>query len=264
MSIGVTAWLIWSNARRRSMLVDAAGMSVFIGIAVLVLGSLWKAALPDGQRIAGYDARAMVWYIAVAEAVVGSVSQRIMLDIGEDVRDGTMGLQLLRPIRLVINLGARELGRSLARSLVMAPVCGAVAYALIGAPPSVPALGTLLITLPLAVLVQMSLVFTFTASIFWLGDANAASMVLQKLVFLLGGMLLPIEVWPEQVAQVLALLPWASCGFIATSIAVGGSTDPVYSPAILIVALVFWSLAMPLVAAAAWSRGERVTVMGGG
>jgi ABC-2 type transport system permease protein len=50
--------------------------------------------------------------------------------------------------------------------------------------------------LVLAVTANLSLQYAVAASAFWLGDARATWFLYQKLVFILGGMLLPLEVMP--------------------------------------------------------------------
>lgn len=247
-------WLAITSARRRELLWSALFSSLLIAVISATLGFLWIAALPDGESIRGYDAVMMVWYIAIAEAVVNGVDQRLMVRIGEDLRRGDITMELLRPVTVVWMLLARELGRSVARFALSLPACCIVAWALAGAPPSWWALATLAVTGPLAVLVQMLIVVLASSSALWLGDTTAAWFVLQKLVFLAGGMLLPLEFWPGVVGDVLLVLPWASTAYVPAHVAV--AFDP--TRVVLLVALqAGWIALLALGTAAAWARGER-------
>lgn len=247
-------WLAVTSARRRDLVWGALFSSVLISIITATLAYLWVAALPAGTSIAGYDAVEMVWYIAVAEAVVNGVDQRLMIRIGEDLRRGDLTIELLRPVTLVWMLMSREVGRSIARFALSLPACMAVAWLISGPPPSWTGLALLVITGPLAVIVQMLLVIAVSASALWLGDTTAAWFVLQKLVFLLGGMLLPLEFWPAPFDDVLVLLPWASTAYVPAHLAVEPSAVRV---AELLAVQAAWIAALVVVTARAWSRGER-------
>lgn len=247
-------WLAVTSARRRDLLVGAAFSSTLIAIITATLGFLWVAALPDGQSIQGYDAVAMVWYVAVAEAVVNGVDQRLMVRIGDDLRAGDLTSELLRPVTLVWMITSREVGRSIIRFALSLPVCCGVAWLIAGPPPSWGGLALLALTGPLAVLVQMLIVMAASASALWLGDSTAAWFVLQKLVFLLGGMLLPLEFWPGGVGDVLTVLPWAATAYVPAHLAV----DPSLARLAELVALqAFWVAAFVGLTALAWRRGER-------
>lgn len=247
-------WLAITSARRRDLLFGALFSSLLISVITATLAFLWVAALPDGQSIEGYDAVAMVWYIAVAEAVVNGVDQRLMIRIGEDLRRGDLTVELLRPVTLVWMLMSREVGRSIARFALSLPACCAVAWLVVGPPPSWIGLALLAITGPLAVIVQMLIVIGASASALWLGDSTAAWFVLQKLVFLLGGMLLPLEFWPGIWADVLTVLPWASTAYVPAHLAV----QPTLERTVELVALqLFWIAALLALTGWAWARGER-------
>lgn len=247
-------WLAVTSARRRDLLWSALFSSMLIAIITATLSFLWVAALPDGQSIEGYDALDMVWYIAVAEAAVNGVDQRLMLRIGEDLRRGDLTVELLRPVTLVWMVTSREVGRSIARFALSMPVCCAVAWVIAGPPPSIAGLALLIVTGPLAVIVQMLLVIAASASALWLGDTTAAWFVLQKLVFLLGGMLLPLEFWPGGVGDVLTVLPWASTAYVPAHLAVHPSLPRFVE---LVALQLVWVVALAGLTAVAWQRGER-------
>lgn len=247
-------WLAATSARRRDLLWSALFSSALIAIITATLAFLWMAALPDGQSIHGYSAIDMVWYIAVAEAVVNGVDQRLMLRIGDDLRRGNLTIELLRPVTLVWMIMAREVGRGIVRFLLSLPVCCLVAWLIAGPPPSFAGLALLALAGPLAVVVQLLLVVCASASALWLDDSTAAWFLLQKLVFLVGGMLLPLEFWPGAVGDVLTVLPWAATAYIPAHLAV----EPSVAGVVQLCALqVMWIGLLVLATAAAWSRGER-------
>lgn len=247
-------WLAVTSTRRRDLAWSALFSSLLISIITATLAFLWVAALPDGQSIQGYDAIDMVWYIAVAEAAVNGLDQRLMLRIGEDLRRGDLTVELLRPVTLAWMITSRELGRSIARFALSLPACCTVAWLIAGPPPGWVGLAMLVLTGPLAVLVQMLLVIAASASALWLGDSTAAWFVLQKLVFLLGGMLLPLEFWPGAVGDVLTYLPWASTAYVPAHLAVAPSFGRFVE---LLAVQAGWVVMLFAVTGVVWQRGER-------
>lgn len=247
-------WLAVTSARRRDLVSSALFSSALIAIITATLAFLWTAALPHGQSIRGYDALDMVWYIAIGEAAVNGVDQRLMVRIGEDLRRGDLTTELLRPVTLVWMITSRELGRSVARFALSMPACCAVAWLIAGPPPSWIGLALLVVTGPLAVVAQTLLVIGASSSALWLGDTTAAWFVLQKLVFLLGGMLLPLEFWPGHVGDVLAALPWAATAYTPAHLAVHPSVDRF---ALLVALQVAWIAALAVGTSVAWRSGER-------
>ncbi len=254
-------WLAFTSARRRDLLWSALFSSMLISIITATLAFLWIAALPDGQSIRGYDALKMVWYIAVAEAAVNGVDQRLMVRLGDDLRRGDMTTELLRPVTLVWMVMSREVGRSIARFVLSLPACLLVAWAIAGPPPSWLGLAMLAVTGPLAVIVQMLLVLGATSSALWIGDTTAAWFVLQKLVFLAGGMLLPLEFWPGIWGDVLMVLPWASTAYVPAHLAVAPSAGRFVE---LVALQVGWIALLLGATSYAWARGERRLMAVGG
>jgi ABC-2 type transport system permease protein len=252
--VDLYGWLAITSTRRRDVIVAALFSSLLIAIITATLGFLWIAALPDGQSIAGYDAVSMVWYIAVAEAAVNGVDQRLMVRIGEDLQRGDLTVELLRPVTMVWMLVSREIGLGIARFAVSLPACCAVAWLIAGPPPSWTGLALLLVTGPLAVVVQLLIVVLCSSSALWLGDTTAAWFVLQKLVFLAGGMLLPLEFWPGIWGDVLVLLPWASTAYVPAHLAVAPSASSFVT---LVSLQLTWIVVLAAGTQLAWLRGER-------
>jgi ABC-2 type transport system permease protein len=118
---------------------------------------------------------------------------RFHLDIEQDVRLGDVACQLMRPTSYVgfrLALAGAELCVNL---LLLAPV-GLIATGLLVGPPAEPL--ALLAALPLAMLASLAWMFC-TAAIglcaFWVQDTAPIYWVFQKSVFVLGGLIVPLD-----------------------------------------------------------------------
>jgi ABC-2 type transport system permease protein len=219
---------------------------------VLAMGSLWRtAAEVNGGDLVGYSAAALVWYIVATEAAYSGVLGRLIETIGDDIAAGAVTAEMLRPASIVGIRLATELGRGLARITIALPVGAAVATVLGAAPIDAGGLVLVIPALVLATMVNLAAQHAFAATAFWLRDARTAWFLYQKLVFVLGGMLIPLEVLPDWLADVARLLPFAAMAYVPGRLAAG-----FVEPGLLAVQ-VGWVLVLGAVAAAFFAAGER-------
>jgi ABC-2 type transport system permease protein len=167
-------------------------------VIVSTMGSLWRtAAEANGGSVAGYDASALIWYIVATEAAVSGVMGRLIELVGDDIASGAVAAEMLRPAPVVGVRLATELGRTLARISIAFVVGALVALALGAGGPSPAGLALAVPALVLAGLTNVAAQHGFAAIAFWVRDVRSTWFLYQKLVFILGGMLIPLEVLPE-------------------------------------------------------------------
>jgi len=197
------------------------------------------------------SALALTWYIATSEAAVMSVSQRLIEDTGRGVADGEVAIEMLRPTSVLGMRVAAELGRSLVRLGGILPVGAGIVALTAGAPARPVALLLAVPSLLLAVAINITAQHAFAGAAFWIRHVGAAWFLYLKLVFVLGGMLLPLEVLPDRVAAVARLLPFQAMAYAPARLA-SGHLEPW-----LLLEQAAWLGVTWLVAAAVFRAGER-------
>jgi ABC-2 type transport system permease protein len=93
---------------------------------------------------------------------------------------------------------------------------------------------------------------------FWLLDAKSTWFFYQKLVFLPGGMLIPLELLPPALEAISKLLPFAVMAYVPGRIA-SGHADPW-----LLVWQAAWLAALVMAALTVFAAGERRLEVTGG
>ena len=244
------------------MLQSRSGLAfsaVFYVIVVAVLAGLWRAAAQGGTgSIAGYSAVALTWYIASSEAVTISLNARLIDDIGRDIASGAIAIELLRPVSVLAQRVAIELGTVLPRLALCCGIGVLLATVTAGAPPRPAALMLAAPSMVLAVTCNIVAQHAFAASAFWLRNAGSAWFLYQKLVFVVGGMLLPLEVLPSWLHRIANMLPFRAMAYIPARLA-SGHVEPG-----LLLQQVGWLAVVSTVAAAVFGAGEhRLQVVGG-
>jgi ABC-2 type transport system permease protein len=235
-------------AQRGSLLM---GLGFYV-IVFVTVSSLWRSATDAaGGSVAGYDARALVWYIAVTEALTVGLGVRLIEEIADDIAGGEIAAEMLRPASVVAVRLAAQVGRCLPRVAVFAVTGGAIATVLVGPPPAPGALVLVVPALVLAVVANLAAQHAVAAIAFWLRDVRSTWFLYQKLYFILGGMLLPIEVLPPGLASVARALPFAAMAYVPGRLS-AGHVEPG-----LLVLQAGWVVVLAVAAGSAFRAGER-------
>ncbi|HEX7187695.1 MAG TPA: ABC-2 family transporter protein [Actinomycetes bacterium] len=244
----------------RRLLADRDGWVVnclFYLIVSGVLSALWRAAAGDGD-IAGYSAAALTWYIVTAEAATCALSIRLIEEVGDEIGSGAVAVEMLRPVPVIVVRLVAEVGRGVARLATLLGPGVALAWLVVGPPPSAAGAVLAVPALVLALAANLCLQHAMAAAAFWLRDTRAMWFLYQKLVFILGGMLLPLEVLPDVLRDVAMVLPFMTMAYVPARLA-AGHVEPV-----LLLVQVGWLVVLAAAAALAFARGQqRLQVVGG-
>jgi len=245
----------------RRLLASRDGLVVsvlFYLIVSAVLSALWRAAAGEHGDVAGYSAAALTWYVVTAEAATCAINVRLIEQVGDDITSGAVAVEMLRPLPVVSVRLAAELGRCTARLAVLLLPGATYAWLVVGAPPSTAGALLALPALVLAVAANLCLQYALAGSAFWLRDTRATWFLYQKLVFLLGGMLLPLQVLPGVLRDVAMGLPFLAMAYAPARLA-AGHVEPW-----LLLVQAGWLVVLVVGAAAVFAAGQRrLQVVGG-
>lgn len=255
--LGIPAGL---SARR--VLADRGGLAVavlFYVLVVSVLAALWRlAADASGGDVVGYTGLALTWYVTTSEVAICAINQRLIEQIGDEIASGAVAVELLRPIPVVAVRLAAETGKALVRGAALIVPGVALAWVTAGPPPRADALVVAVPALVLAITANVSLQHAFAVMAFWIRDARSGWFLYQKVVFILGGMMLPLEVLPSTVHDVAMKLPFMAMAYVPARLASGH-----FEPGLLLVQA-GWLAVLVVIAGAAFAVGQRrLQVVGG-
>jgi ABC-2 type transport system permease protein len=191
--------------RERGALVARVG---FYMVILLIFSRLWDLVAAHGA--VGASKRELVWYLAITEWVVLSLPL-IHLQIEADVRTGDIAYRLPRPISYLGFRLSESLGDLALRLGVLAIAGVGLAWTMAGGPPEDPR--GLWLALPLGLLASF-VGLCFHAAIglcaIWLQDSTPVYWVWQKLAFVLGGLFVPLEVYPDWLRDLAFWTPFSA------------------------------------------------------
>jgi len=235
------------------------GRMVFFAVILGVFSSLWRAVAEAGMPIAA-DPKSLVWYLAATEWILLSAPP-IHLEIQEAIRRGDVVYRLGHPASFVLAELASGLGLLAVRAPFLGVTAFVCAFAFTG---SIPPLRALLIVIPFglaASALTTALYLWIGLLAFWLQEVAPVFWLWQKLMFVLGGLMLPLELYPAFIQRAAAFTPFPALLAGPASFVMGKG---LIGPGALAGRLVIWSGVAGLVSAAIFRRATSSLTINGG
>ncbi len=246
-------------ARARRERADLYGRMVFFIVILGVFSSLWRAVAEAGMPIDA-DPKALVWYLAATEWILLS-APLIHFEIQDAIRRGDHVYRLSQPVSFVMAEFAAGLGLLALRAPVLGIVAFCCALLFTG---WIPPLDALMVFVPLGLAASALLTALYVPLgllAFWLHDMTPVFWVWQKLLFVLGGLMLPLQLYPQLIQQLAVATPFPSLLAGPASFVMGRG---VATPAILSGRLAIWFCVTALATTWLFRRAvSNVTVNGG-
>jgi ABC-2 type transport system permease protein len=184
---------------------------IFLAIILYIFMCLWRVTYTDtgATYLGDFTFAQMLWYLAITESIILStpdVSQKV----DEDVRKGTLSIHLIKPLSYPLYFLSMTFGERIVRFTMNMCVGACVVYFFVG-PIGLSLKGILLFSLaiPLAFILDFLTYFTIGLAAFWLEDTRGLRIIYSRIVMVLGGMLIPIELFPDFVQPIIKVLPFS-------------------------------------------------------
>jgi ABC-2 type transport system permease protein len=213
LSLRKYSWLGLTSARSNlAYLGEVAARTLFLAVILYIFLRLWRVTYAEtgSARLGGLTLPQMLWYLVMTEAIMLS-APRVAQEVDQDVRTGALAVQLIRPLDYPLARLWTTLGERLVRFCMTLAVGAALALLLVGPIAFTPAgLATLALALPLAFVLDFLGNFLIGLAAFWLEDTTGLTLIYSRVTMILGGMLIPLELFPSALQPVLRALPFAS------------------------------------------------------
>jgi ABC-2 type transport system permease protein len=181
----------------------------------LILVYTYRALWDERPHLGGWDQAQVVTYVWLGQAFLstlaiggGGVEDELM----ERIRTGDIAIDLYRPADLQLWWLSADLGRALFQLVgrgIVPFVFGALFFP-VALPGDVLTWVAFLGAVVLAMLVGFGIRFLVALSAFWLLDGTGVVQMAWLAGFFCSGMLLPLNVFPGTLGEVVRALPWSS------------------------------------------------------
>ena len=206
-------WYIFQTTLINSLAYpgELIGRSLMMIPFMWVFSQLWKVTFSAAGStvINGLTLQDTLWYLMMAETIeLGRPP--LARTISENIKDGSIAYLLNKPYDFMLYQLSSSMGETIFRAVLNAIFGGATIWFLVGAPAH-PA--GWIIALP-AILGAWVLHFCVNAMIglvaFGLEDVSAFVWIYQKLAFIFGGLLIPLDFYPRWLQIITRALPFSS------------------------------------------------------
>ncbi|MFZ5353656.1 MAG: ABC transporter permease [Bacillota bacterium] len=237
--------------------------NIFFVFIMFIYLMLWKNIYGQkGESIAGLTLNQIIWYLVVTELVTLSRSD-IHVKINEDVKSGNIAYLLNKPYNYVLYCFSYYIGEIGLKLLTNSIIGIGIGMLFVGALEGFNWSHTPFVLLSLAAgcTINFFIYITLALTAFWFEDNTAFFWIYSKLVFTMGGMLIPIEFFPQWLQEISRYLPFAYVTYVPARLAVDFSYVGFARqfPVQLLYLLVFFILSMIL-----YGRGARNLNVNGG
>ena len=206
-------WIGLTSARSNlAYLGEVATRVIFLAVILYIFLRLWQVTFAEtgASRLGGLTLAQMLWYLAMTESIILS-APRIAQEVDQDVRTGALAVQLTRPLSYPLYRLWTTLGERMVRFLLNTGVGVLIVLLFVGPIPlTLGGLAMFALALPLAFVLDFLASFLIGLGAFWLEDTSGIMLIYSRITMILGGMLIPIELFPARLQPLLRALPFAN------------------------------------------------------
>jgi len=208
-------WAILKTQIANNMVypVDMLSRTLSIVLFMWVFTQLWRAVYRSAgagmdAALAGLSLREVLWYLMLAETITLS-KPRLSTTISNSVKDGSIAYLLNKPVNYLLYQGSLALGDGLSHMLFNLLAGGVIVWLSVGPPPDPIGWPFVFLTILLAWMIDFCLASLIGLAAFITEDVSAFEWIYQKFVFILGGLLIPLDFYPEWLRAITQALPFA-------------------------------------------------------
>lgn len=196
--------------------------SLFLLLILYIFMQLWQTTYEGvgTATIAGYSFKQLMWYLVFTESMV-LATPSLCTRIEEEVKSGDVAFKLIRPVSFLAFHYVEYMSEVAIRFVINLLLGASIGLLLVGAPP----IDVNLAWLPLLALggftVNFMLGMLIALSAFWVEETRGLEFVYNKILFTIGGMLMPLELFPETLQKIGHWLPFQAIVYFPARTAVG-------------------------------------------
>lgn len=214
------------------------GLNIFLITCLVIFAHLWKVAAAKIGAIHLHPDQ-LLWYIAFNEWVLIALPD-MQEDIEEDLRSGRLAYLLPRPISYLWSVFVEGLGILCARLIILGLVTFIFTWVRAGGIPF--SWSAFLIAITIGVLAGcVGVIFKMLVGVsaFWVQQVEPFHWIWEKLLFTLGGLMLPLAVYPQWLQKIAHFTPFPAILGDRSALAIDFTWTSAFSITNI---LLFWGL----------------------
>ncbi len=225
---------------------------------------IWRAVFRGGQTVMGLTLDDMITYVAVGWAIRSFYFNEIDRDLGGQVQEGKLAMNLIRPVDFQMVMIADAAGQSAFRAVLFTvPISIVLALIFPLKPPASP-IAALLFLWSAAMSFFLVAGLNFLVGLIAIRSKSILGILRAKYLVLelLSGLVIPTTLFPEPLRSILLASPFPHINFTPAALYLGKATG--LQAARLLALQAGWTLVLLAIGHWAWKRSQRrITIQGG-
>lgn len=206
--------------------VDFIMRTLFLLLILFIFTQLWETtySVTGKQIIEGYTLEMLMWYLVMTESIIMAMP-RVIDKVEQEVKNGDIAYFLNRPLSYIGYHYCGFISEALIRGILNLIVGGMLIFFLYeGIEIS---LFTIIISIAL-IISAFTLHFLITMGLslcaFWIEEVRGYELVYSRLVMILGGMMVPLDIFPDWLEKIARGLPFQHIIYVPATHVVGTSS----------------------------------------
>jgi ABC-2 type transport system permease protein len=257
-------WMIFKIQLQNSLAYPAEFFwrSLAILLFMWVFTQLWQVAYSTttNGELAGLTLNQMLWYLMLAESIELS-RPRFARNIADSVKDGSIAYLLNKPYDFLLYQMGSSAGDSVLRMVLNLVFGGALVWILVGPPPNPKGYPFVLVAIVGGWLINYCITCLIGLTSFITEEVAPFEWIYQKFIFILGGMMIPLDLYPVWLQNISKALPFAYMMYGPSKLFVAPTIDFFLK---LIILQVFWVALLGTILILAYRSGMRRLAINGG
>lgn len=236
------------------------GLALFLITCLVIFANLWEY-VSENSGMPIYDRQHLLWYIGLNEWILVSIPY-IEEEIAYDLHSGRLAYLLPRPISYLGSSFAEALGAFASHLLPLGVVTFAFTWWQAGMIPFDPLSFLMIVLLTIAagiVAILFRMMIGFSA--FWIHEVTPLYWLWEKLLFMFGGLMLPLASYPMWIQTVARFTPFPFILGDKSALAIHFSMSQAVTIGII---LVFWMAFSAVILRILYRKGLRIVNIEGG
>jgi ABC-2 type transport system permease protein len=198
-----------SVANRVAYPAESLSRPLFFSLILFVFLQLWRGVFAGGRpMVAGFGLRETLWYLIITEGILLSTPV-IAGKMDEEIKTGSIAYLISRPLNYVWYCLWKTLGECFALFFLNLSAGIAMGLLLVGPiPVSFAGLVALFPAIALAFVLYNLIGICIALLAFWVEDARPFFWIFGKLLFICGGLMIPLDFFPEWLRRITDWLPF--------------------------------------------------------
>jgi ABC-2 type transport system permease protein len=236
--------------------------SLAILLFLWVFTFLWRVAYSNSETLvlAGLSLRDTLWYLMVAEAIELS-RPRFAATIAQSVKDGSISYILNKPYDFLLYQMSVNAGDTIFRIILTVIFGSSLVWIMAGPPPDPRGWPLTIIAITAGWLINFCITSIIGLAAFITEEVAPFMWIYQKFIFILGGMMIPIDFYPTWLQTLAKATPFAYIMYGPARLFVTPEFERFFQ---LLIGQLAWLVGLGILVTFLYRRGLRRLVINGG